>query len=259
MIINYKFQTTSGKVYEGMRTEFDRNYQDEGTAMFFIEDEENTDTEGYFEVNLCKDKSEHGKLTGYGYVCEYPESDMTEPTAILTEGVEIELIQHDFDDVLELANHELEDSGLQIVLEYDGECYWAIGTENKAEHEIKWYAEGNFEHEVRDLVYECWAHARAMADKIEQSKPKPKVMYVVSYVGLSEEYQANGYSECKVFDNLDQAVKQIAIWKDAEIDNLKAEGFDYEILEDKERECRISWCGHAEQIRLQIHETEMNK
>ena len=100
MIINYKFTATNGRVYEGMRTEFDRNYPDEGTAMFFVEDEDNTDTEGYFEVNMIKDAPEGGKLTGKAYVCEYPQSDMVNPANILEgDKVEIELIEHDFDEL----------------------------------------------------------------------------------------------------------------------------------------------------------------
>lgn len=38
MIINYKFTSFDGQIIEGMRTEFDRNYDDEETAIFFVED-----------------------------------------------------------------------------------------------------------------------------------------------------------------------------------------------------------------------------
>ena len=168
MIINIEFTTARGYKYETMRTEFDRNYRDEEQALIFIESEED-DFNGYFEVNIRKDKQ--GKAISEGYVCEYASTEDSDPQTIY-EDVKIEVKLHDFDDVVELANAELMDDGLQIVLEYDGECYWAIGTQIKATREIKWFAEGDFEDEVQGDIYECWAHANAMAKELAKDDDK---------------------------------------------------------------------------------------
>jgi len=163
--------------------------------------------------------------------------------------------------VVELANAELMQDGLQIVLEYDGECYWAIGTQIKATKEIKWFAEGDFEDEVQGDIYECWAHAKAMAKEMAKAKAdeKPK-MWCVTYVGLSDsEYDANGYSEVALYATKDAAIAKLKAWRDNEIAELKEQERDYEILEDEDDECRISWCGHTEQIRIEVHEVELNK
>jgi len=254
MIINIEFTTARGYKYETMRTEFDRNYRDEEQALIFIESEED-DFNGYFEVNVRK---VNGKPFSEGYVCEYASTDDTDPQTIY-EDAKIDVKLHDFDDVVELANAELMQDGLQIVLEYDGECYWAIGTQIKATKEIKWFVEADFEDEVREHIYECWAHANAMAKELEKGDDKPK-MWCVTYVGLSDsEYEANGYSEVALYATKDAAKAKLKAWRDAEIGNLKDEGRDYEILEDEDDECRISWCGHTEQIRIEVHEVELNK
>ena len=254
MIINIEFTTARGYKYETMRTEFDRNYRDEEQALIFIESEED-DFNGYFEVNVRK---VHGKPFSEGYVCEYASTDDTDPQTIY-EDAKIDVKLHDFDDVVELANAELMDDGLQIVLEYDGECYWAIGTQIKATKEIKWFVEADFEDEVKGHIYECWAHANAMAKELAKGDDKPK-MWCVTYVGLSDsEYEANGYSEVALYATMDAAKAKLKAWRDAEIGNLKDEGRDYEILEDEDDECRISWCGHTEQIRIEVHEVELNK
>jgi hypothetical protein len=250
MIINIEFTTTRGYKYETMRTEFDRNYRDEEQALIFVESEED-DFNGYFEVNIRKDKQ--GKAISEGYVCEYASTEDSDPQTIY-EDVKIEVKLHDFDDVVELANAELMDDGLQIVLEYDGECYWAIGVQDKQSGKIDWYAEGDFEHEVAQDINECWAHARAKAQS------KEKKMYCVTYVGLSDsEYDANGYSEVALYDTMDAAKAKLKAWRDNEIAELKEQERDYEILEDEDDEVRISWCAHGEQVRIEVHEVVMNK
>lgn len=89
---------------------------------------------------------------------------------------------------------------------------------------------------------------------------KQQKFYVLTYVGLSDsDYHANGYCESRVFDTLEQAKAKLQKLREAEIENLKAEGRDYEILEDEDDECRLSWCGYGEQLRLEIHEAVLNK
>lgn len=90
-----------------------------------------------------------------------------------------------------------------------------------------------------------------------EEKPKQKV-WVVTYVGLSDsEYEANGYCECHVCGTLEAAQAKMRQLRDAEIENCKAEGRDYQILEDETTELRMSWCSHGEQVRLEIHEKEV--
>lgn len=97
MIIKFKFTSFDGQVIEGMRTELDRNYPDEETALILVEDEHHADTEGYFEVNIRKDKD--GRLTQEGYVAEYESSDDAE-TAHITELTLLAVKEHDFDKTL---------------------------------------------------------------------------------------------------------------------------------------------------------------
>ena len=83
-------------------------------------------------------------------------------------------------------------------------------------------------------------------------------MFVVTYVGLSDsEYEANGFSECMIATSIEGAREKMKSWREREIEHLKSENRDYEILEDEDEECRISWCGHGEQLRLEIHECEL--
>lgn len=90
-------------------------------------------------------------------------------------------------------------------------------------------------------------------------KAAPQKVYVVTYVGLSDsEYDANGYCESAVCTDLAAAKAKMKAWREAEIENCKAEGRDYEILEDEAMEFRMSWCGHGEQLRLKIEEKEVN-
>ncbi len=85
-----------------------------------------------------------------------------------------------------------------------------------------------------------------------------KNLYVVNYVGLSEnEYDANGYTNNKVCSTLDAAKAKMKEWRNQEIEHLKNEGNDYEILEDEDDECRISWCGGSEQLRLSVNKVEI--
>ena len=84
-------------------------------------------------------------------------------------------------------------------------------------------------------------------------------VYVVTYVGLSDsEYEANGYSDCHVYNDRDAALAKLKELRDAEIETLKDEGRDYEVLKDEDDECRISWCGHGEQVRIEVHLADMD-
>lgn len=78
--------------------------------------------------------------------------------------------------------------------------------------------------------------------------------YILTYVGLSDsDYRANGYSEAFLFDTLDEAKSYMKTLADNEKANCDDEEREYEILEDSEREFRMSWSCHSEQVRMQIH------
>lgn len=157
MIINFKFMSKDGQEIEGMRTKIDRNYDDEETALVFIQNEE-SDTGGYFELNLRKD--EQGEFTGGGYMAEYDSEDDSEPSYINTE-IELEVIKHDFDETLREANETLRPFGKRIVTDYDGEGYWSVGSTDMDGSNPDYYAEGEFEHEVRADINECLVHVLA--------------------------------------------------------------------------------------------------
>ena len=98
-------------------------------------------------------------------------------------------------------------------------------------------------------------------DKISEIRKDTNTskMYCVTYVGLSDsEYDANGHSEVALCATLEEGKAKLKAWRDSEIENLKDEGREYEILTDEDDEVRISWCGHGEQIRIEIHEVELN-
>lgn len=144
MIINYKFTSYDGQEIEGMRTEFDRNYDDEDTAIFFVEDEHHSDTEGYFEVNIRKDKD--GRLMQEGYVAEYEDSNQTE-AAHLTD-LQVTVIEHGFDETLRKANEILRTFGKRIVVDYDGECYFTVSSTDLDGSNPDCYVDGDFYLEV---------------------------------------------------------------------------------------------------------------
>jgi len=158
MIIRFKFTSFDGQIVEGMRTELDRNYPDEETALIFVEDEHHADTEGYFELNIRKDKD--GQLTQDGYVAEYESSDEAE-TAHITELTLLEVTEHDFDETLREANETLQPFGKRIVVDYDGEGYWSVGSTDMDGDNPDCYVDGDFEHEVQGSIYECLAHVLA--------------------------------------------------------------------------------------------------
>jgi len=157
MIIEYKFTTQDGREIEGMRTELDRNYPDEEQALVLIADDE-SDTGGYFELNLRKDEA--GRLTGGGYMAEYDSEDDSEPAYINME-ITLEVTEHDFDETLRKANETLQPFGKRIVTDYDGECYWSVGSTDMDGSNPDWYVEADFEHEVRADINECLVHVLA--------------------------------------------------------------------------------------------------
>ena len=158
MIIRFKFTSFDGQIVEGMRTELDRNYPDEETALILVEDEHHADTDGYFELNIRKDKD--GRLTQDGYVAEYESSDEAE-AAHITELTLLEVTEHDFDETLREANETLQPFGKRIVTDYDGEGYWSVGSTDMDGSNPDWYADADFEHEVRSSINECLAHVLA--------------------------------------------------------------------------------------------------
>ena len=242
MIIKYKFTSFDGQKIEGMRTELDRNYDDEEYALIFIEDENHMNTEGYFELNILKD--EDGKLKSEGYVAEYIDSDQTEAEHIT--DVELEVVNHDFDATLAQANEVLLKDKKEILLEFDGEMYWHIDIQDKTTGEIISFAENDFESEVNDDII--------MARNEASCKDS---LFVVSYVGISTDYNANGNCDTYPFKTESSAQKKLKELRDEEISFRKKENNDYEILVDEEDKFRIGWCGNEEQVRIEIHKTDI--
>ena len=151
-----------------------------------------------------------------------------------------------------MANKDLKQFGMEIrVLNDPDDGTYACDINDGFEWAS--FADNYYERELGEVVNEAWEHARAKA-KAKQ----PKKVWVVTYVGLSDsEYEANGYCECHVCGTLEAAKAKMLQLRDAEIENCKAEGRDYQILEDETTELRMSWCSHGEQVRLEIHEEEV--
>lgn len=158
MILKIKFKSAGGYEYETLRTEWDRNYEDESTAMVFVESEED-DFDGYYEVNMMKDAD--GKLTGSGYVCVYDSEDDTAPSSIIHDA-ELHLTEHGFDETLREANETLRPFGKRIFADYDGDSgYWSVGSTDMDGGNPDYYVDADLEHEVRGHITECLAHVLA--------------------------------------------------------------------------------------------------
>ena len=74
--------TFKGKKYETTRNEYDRNYEDEGYALIFIEGKNGQ----LFEVNVLK--NDNGELIEDGYVSVYEDMDDIMPTEYV-ENIEV--------------------------------------------------------------------------------------------------------------------------------------------------------------------------
>lgn len=150
--------------------------------------------------------------------------------------------RHSFDDM----SAEQIEQHLQPLLNDDNE---AAIVNLDDEESVEFFTE-EFNDEIYDLGWWC---------VLIRDADKPK-MWCVTYVGLSDsEYEANGYSEVALYATKDAAKAKLKAWRDNEIAELKEQERDYEILEDEDDECRISWCGHGEQVRIEVHEVELNK
>lgn len=79
-------------------------------------------------------------------------------------------------------------------------------------------------------------------------------VFTVSYVGLSDtEYKANGETKVFVFATMEEAKQKVSELRKEEIEHLTEEERNFEILEDGDDEVRISWSGHGEQVRIEVH------
>lgn len=228
MIINFKFTSKDGQEIEGMRTELDRNYDDEETALVLIQNEE-SDTGGYFELNIYKHKN--GSLISDGYVCEYDCEEDSKP-AYINNDIKLTVTEHDFDETLTKANEKLKPFGKRIVVDYDGECYWAVGSTDMDGGHPDYYVDADFEHEVQAHIWECLAHVLAKVNDPNLARPvavpmeKPKV-WVVTFINDCE-YEMPNVS-VNVFGNYDAARKCL----DGEWQTLTSEGVYQEDVSTK--------------------------
>ena len=85
--IKCEFTSSKGDVIKIDKGAFDRNYDDEETAMIFVTDRRSKQ-DGYFELNVMKD--EQGRLTEDAYVCEYENTDATDPYNMIKD-IKVEL------------------------------------------------------------------------------------------------------------------------------------------------------------------------
>lgn len=154
MLIEYNFTSKDGLEIEGLRTELDRNYADEEQALVFIHNDE-SDTGGYFELNIRKDETGH--FTGGGYMAEYDGEQDSEPSYI-SDDITLVVTEHGFDEPLREANEKLKPFGKRIVVDYDGDGYWAIASTDMDGGNPDYYAGGMFEHEVTSCIQECLVH-----------------------------------------------------------------------------------------------------
>lgn len=82
-------------------------------------------------------------------------------------------------------------------------------------------------------------------------------LFIVSYVGLSDNYDANGYNELHPYPNHGDAMMKFKSMRDNEIANCEDEGREYVILENTPTEFRMSWSGGDEEVRIYLKEVEI--
>ena len=154
------------------------------------------------------------------------------------------------------ANAWLKDYGMEVVVEFtDGEDgFYSVGYRKVGTDDTEWYVENDFEHEVAQDIITCIALAK------QKAETGIKSLYCVTYVGLSDsEYDANGYSNVYLYDDLDKAKAKLKQLKKEEFENIRQMGQDYELLEDEDDEVRISWCAHGEQVRIEVKPVVLNQ
>jgi len=81
---------------------------------------------------------------------------------------------------------------------------------------------------------------------------KRHYVYIVTYVSISEEDAANGYSYVETYDDYLKAVEKLKLVREAEIENLDSNCTDYEIMTDKPDEFRVAWNNKAEQVFVEV-------
>lgn len=108
-------------------------------------------------------------------VAEILGIDMNE----IFEGENIDVVKQHFCDVLKLANAELIQDGLQIVLKNDDEMFWSVGIKINATNETKWYYMSDFKYEVREHIFDCWERARSLKHSLKKGKADDKLNAII--------------------------------------------------------------------------------
>lgn len=164
-------------------------------------------------------------------------------------------IENDWRESLKTANLRLKKKNMEIVVTEADEGYFNIDIYSLKEHRsLNDFVSNDFEEELEADIREAYLEALKMAENGSNK------LYIVTYVGLSDnDDEANGYSEVKAYNSLDKAKAKLKRYKNCEINDIKDRGDEYEILTDTDMECRISWGGGSEQVRILIHEVALNE
>jgi hypothetical protein len=85
-----------------------------------------------------------------------------------------------------------------------------------------------------------------------------KKIFSVTHVTISaSEPDANGFSDTRVFGTMEEAKKQLRIWKDEELECLREYNASYSVYTDTDTKFHCTWDYDNEGIKITIREHEL--
>lgn len=148
---------------------------------------------------------------------------------------------------LEEANKRFEEYGIYIEILDDGEGFFSadvIDGDN-----VEPYAQNYYERELEELVADTISYVEGKVAALKHKK-----LFIVTYVGLSDDEDANGYCEPKPFFSRKKAEDYMRMLRDNELEEQK--DYNPTVIEDTPERIVIQWCGY-QQLIIRLHEEEI--
>lgn len=255
MLIEVSFKSSLGFDYHKIVTELDRNYDDEGYALIFIDSQESR-FGGYYEVNILKDDNGNLKEED-AYVNGFDFKEDTEPCETIND-VKVKITYQDFDNIVKKCKDKLAQIGNRLVIDYDEmNKLFSVGVEDvfnsmlsdDYRSVVNWLIIGASETELSGNLI-----STKVMEYISTYKNK---MWAVTYVGLnSKDDEANGdmgVTICSTYQEARNALKRITQEQLEYLANIDA---IYKFVEKKDDNVRLSWNDGCNQMRIEIKELE---
>lgn len=149
---------------------------------------------------------------------------------------------------LDEANAKFEKFGIKVkICEQDG--FYRSIVEYGDENDYEVFADNYYESELDELVHDTIGYVNGKIKQLDGLK-----LFIVTYVGLSDDEDANGYCEPKPFFSRKKAEDYMRMLRDNELEEQK----DYNpiVIEDTPERIVIQWCGY-QQLIIRLHEEEI--